>query len=60
MVETITSRPTSAATTYPPAIQNAISLGNKEYAIKNYEKAVEYYGEASERQYQPSKLSANL
>jgi len=36
---------------YSPPIQRAISLGNKEYALKNYEKAVEYYGQASELQY---------
>jgi hypothetical protein len=37
--------------TYSPPIQKALSLGNKEYALKNYEKAVEHYGEASELQY---------
>ena len=36
---------------YSPPIQKAISLGNKEYALKNYEKAVEHYGEASELQF---------
>jgi len=33
---------------YSPEIQKAISLGNKEYALKNYEKAVELYSQASE------------
>jgi len=36
---------------YSPQIQKAIGLGNKEYALKNYEKAVEHYGQASELQY---------
>jgi hypothetical protein len=41
----------STQETYSPPIQKALSLGNKEYALKNYEKAVEHYGEASELQY---------
>ena len=35
---------------YSFPVQKAISLGNKEYALKNYENAVEHYGEASELQ----------
>lgn len=39
-----------ATDTYSFPVQKAISLGNKEYALKNYEKSVEHYGEASELQ----------
>jgi hypothetical protein len=35
---------------YPPLVQKTVSFGNKEYALKNYEKAAEYYGQASELQ----------
>jgi len=35
---------------FSPAVQKAVALGNKEYALKNYEKAVEHYGQASELQ----------
>ena len=38
----------STEVAYPPQVQKAISLGNKEYALKNYEKAAEHYGQASE------------
>jgi len=44
-------QPVSTQGAYSPPVQKAISLGNKEYALKNYEKAVEHYGEASELQY---------
>ena len=40
----------STADIYSFPVQKAISLGNKEYALKNYEKAVEHYGGASELQ----------
>jgi predicted negative regulator of RcsB-dependent stress response len=42
-------------------VQKLIALGNKEYALKNYEKAVEQYGEASELQFPlPSLLNSYL
>jgi hypothetical protein len=43
----------STTDNYAFPIQKALSLGNKEYALKNFEKAVEHYGEASELQYIP-------
>jgi len=41
----------STSGSYSPQVQKEIQLGNREYALKNYEKAVEYYGQASELQY---------
>lgn len=35
---------------HSPLVQKTVSLGNKEYALKNYEKAAEHYGQASELQ----------
>ena len=35
---------------YSPPVQKLVAQGNKEYALKNYDKAVEHYGEASELQ----------
>ena len=48
-----TKEPESVSTqgTYSPLVQKALSLGNKEYALRNYEKAVEHYSEASQLQY---------
>jgi hypothetical protein len=53
MTDIAESQTVSAEGAYSPPIQKALSLGNKEYALKNYEKAVEHYGEASELQYFP-------
>jgi hypothetical protein len=44
------SQSVSTQGAYSPPVQKAISFGNKEYALKHYEKAVEHYGEASELQ----------
>jgi len=41
----------STSGSYSPQVQKEIQLGNREYALKNYEKAVEHYGQASESQY---------
>jgi len=43
--------PVSTHGAYSPPVQKAISLGNKEYALKHYNRAAEHYGEASELQY---------
>jgi hypothetical protein len=50
MTDSADAHPVSSQGAYSPPIQKAISLGNKEYALKNYEKAVEHYGQASELQ----------
>jgi hypothetical protein len=50
MTDTAETQTVSTEGAYSPPIQKALSLGNKEYALKNYEKAVEHYGEASELQ----------
>jgi hypothetical protein len=54
MTDSVDPQPVSTQGVYSPPVQRVISLGNKEYALKNYEKAVEYYGQASELQYSPS------
>src|SRR5579862_5889867 len=46
-----TNESQQSVSTYTPQVQKEISLGNREYALKNYEKAVEHYGQASELQY---------
>jgi hypothetical protein len=51
MTDSVAPQSVSTQGAYSPPIQRAISLGNKEYALKNYEKAVEHYGQASELQY---------
>jgi hypothetical protein len=38
---------------YSPPVQKEISLGNRDYALKQYDKAAEHYGHASELQYVP-------
>jgi len=43
--------PVSTHGAYSPPVQKAISLGNREYALKHYDRAAEHYGEASELQY---------
>ena len=50
MADSTALQPVPTQGAYSPPVQKAISLGNKEYALKNYEKAVEHYGEASELQ----------
>jgi hypothetical protein len=50
MTDAVETQATSSEGGYSHPVQKAISLGNKEYALKNYEKAVEHYGEASELQ----------
>jgi hypothetical protein len=51
MTDTVETGTVSAEGTYSPPVQKALSLGNKEYAFQDYEKAAEHYGEASELQY---------
>ena len=51
MTDDTSSQQISTKDTYAFPVQRALALGNKEYALKNYEKAVEHYGEASELQY---------
>jgi hypothetical protein len=53
MTDSTTPQSVSTQSAYSPSVQKAISLGNKEYALKKYEKAVEHYGEASELQFSP-------
>jgi hypothetical protein len=50
MTDAVETQATSTEGGYSQPVQKAMSLGNKEYALKNYEKAVEHYGEASELQ----------
>jgi hypothetical protein len=54
MTESSTHQTISVQGSYSPTIQREVSLGNKEYALKNYEKAVEHYGSASELLYPQS------
>jgi hypothetical protein len=56
---TDSSEPQTISTqgSFSPAVQKLIAVGNKEYALKNYEKAVEQYGEASELQFPLPSLS---
>ena len=44
-------QPVSTHRSYSPPVQKQISLGNREYALKRYDKAAEHYGQASELQY---------
>jgi HAT1-interacting factor 1 len=46
----------SANGSYSPQVLKEIQLGHREYALKNYEKAVEHYGQASELQYAPQSI----
>jgi hypothetical protein len=61
MTESSESQTISTQGSFSPAVQKLIALGNKEYALKNYEKAVEQYGEASELQFPlPTLLNSYL
>jgi len=50
MTDSSSPQAVSTQGSFSPAVQKLVALGNKEYALKNYEKAVEHYGEASELQ----------
>jgi hypothetical protein len=47
----MTPQPVSTHGSYSPQVQKEISLGNRDYALKHFDKAAEHYGQASELQY---------